>query len=214
MLNMVSSVDGKAATEGKAFALGSDVDRTVMRTLRSKADAVMVGAGTLRAEKLSLGVEDSSVPQPLAVIATSTADLPLENLIKSASQELLVVTAQDAPAEIGDQLAQFSERASVLRVSKTRSGAPDLLEALESLAADHGVQSLLVEGGPSINHALISSNLADELFLTLAPILLAGASRDALNILDGPSLRAVNMDLLSLHAAANELFLRYALHYY
>ncbi|MDX6379365.1 MAG: hypothetical protein QOI57_389, partial [Rubrobacteraceae bacterium] len=49
---MITSVDGKAAVGGKAGSIGSPTDRTVMRTLRSHADAVMIGAGTLRAERL------------------------------------------------------------------------------------------------------------------------------------------------------------------
>ena len=43
--------------EGKAAGIGSTADRRTMRTLRSKVDAVMIGAGTLRAEKLSLGLD-------------------------------------------------------------------------------------------------------------------------------------------------------------
>jgi riboflavin biosynthesis pyrimidine reductase len=83
-INMVASVDGKTAVEGKASSLGSAADRSVMRTLRSRADAVMVGGGTLRAEKLSLSLEaDEPGPRPLAVILTNTGDVPLEsNLIR------------------------------------------------------------------------------------------------------------------------------------
>ena len=57
ILNMVSSLDGRTAIEGKAAGIGSTTDRKTMRTLRSKVDAVMIGAGTLRAEKLSLGLK-------------------------------------------------------------------------------------------------------------------------------------------------------------
>jgi 2,5-diamino-6-(ribosylamino)-4(3H)-pyrimidinone 5'-phosphate reductase len=206
IINMVSSVDGRTAVEGKSSRLGSETDRQTMRTLRSRADAVMIGAGTLRAERLSLGLDDPSGRQPLAVIATKTGDVPLEsNLIVREHQEVLVITTQDAPKNLDDRLR---ESARVLRVPATPSGAINLGEALEVLRARHSVEVLLVEGGPSLNHALIAQDLADELFLTLAPKLLGGTSYE---LLDGPALAPIDAKLLSAHLAGSELFLRYAL---
>lgn len=206
IINMVSSVDGRTAVEGKSSRLGSETDRQTMRTLRSRSDAVMIGAGTLRAERLSLGLDEPSGRQPLAVIATKTGDVPLEsNLIVGEHQEVLVITTQDAPKNLDDRLR---ESARVLRAPATTSGAINLGEALEVLRARHTVEVLLVEGGPSLNHALISQNLADELFLTLAPKLLGGTSYE---LLDGPALAPIDAKLLSAHLADSELFLRYAL---
>jgi 2,5-diamino-6-(ribosylamino)-4(3H)-pyrimidinone 5'-phosphate reductase len=208
---MVSSIDGRAAMGGKASHLGSDIDRRAMRTLRSKADAVMIGANTLRAEKLSLGLDEfSSGPQPIAVIVTETGDVPLEtNLIAAEQQEVLVIAAQDTPES---KINRLREHASVLRVSASPSGSVNLEETLEALRAERGVELLLVEGGPSLNHALISAHLADELFLTLAPKLLGGGSAENLTILEGGRLRAeVSLELLCVYLADRELFLRYRL---
>ena len=208
LINMVSSVDGRTTMEGKASHIGSYTDRRVMRTLRSGADAVMIGAGTLRAEKLSLGLDDPSIPQPLAVIATRTGDLPLENLIVGESQQVLVITTQEAPEDLEDRL---SEIACVLRVSGTPSGSINLGEAFEILKAQRAVEVLLVEGGPSLNHTLISSGLADELFLTLAPKLLGGTPAESPTILNGSALTGIRANLRSAHLADDELFLRYNL---
>jgi 2,5-diamino-6-(ribosylamino)-4(3H)-pyrimidinone 5'-phosphate reductase len=209
IINMVSSVDGRIAVEGKSSSLGSELDRQTMRSLRSKADAVMVGAGTLRAERLSLGLDEPAEGQPLAVIATSTGDVPLEsNLIVGEHQEVLVVTTRDSPEGLEGHL-----RASVLRVPAAPSGAVDLGEALRILKAEHAVRLLLVEGGPSLNYALISFNLADELFLTLAPRLLGGPRDEAFTILDGPAPLHSDVNLLAAHLTADELFLRYYLHH-
>jgi riboflavin-specific deaminase-like protein len=209
-INMVASLDGRAAIGGKTAGIGDETDRRVMRTLRSKVDAVMIGANTLRAEKLSLGLDEPAGGQPLAVIATKTGDVPLtRNLIVGERQEVLVVTTQDAPKNLDDQLC---ESARVLRVPTTPSGAINLAEALGVLKAEHAVEVLLVEGGPSLNHALISQNLADELFLTLAPKLLGGTLNEPLTILDGLALAPiVEVKLLSAHLADSELFVRYAL---
>jgi 2,5-diamino-6-(ribosylamino)-4(3H)-pyrimidinone 5'-phosphate reductase len=72
----------------------------------------------------------------------------------------------------------------------------------------------LVEGGPGLNHALISRNLVDELFLTVAPELLGGTVEQSLTLLRGPALPARDrptLDLVSIHLADGELFLRYSI---
>jgi riboflavin-specific deaminase-like protein len=210
ILNVVASVDGRTTMQGKASRVGSEVDRRAMRTLRSKVDAVMIGANTLRAERLSLGLDEfSSGPQPLAVIVTKTGDVPLEtNLIAAEQQEVLVVIARAAPE---NKINRLRERAGVLQVPSAPSGGVDLQQTLEVLRTERGVELLLVEGGPSLNHALISALLANELFLTLAPKLLGGTPDKNLPILNGLAPVARYINLISTHLAGNELFLRYKL---
>ena len=220
---MVASLDGKTTVGGKAGSIGSSVDRTVMRALRAHADAAMVGAGTLRAEKLTLTVPENLAqerasrglgPQPLAVIATATGDVPLrDNLLSSSPDNLLVLVSPDV---LEERLAALSTRAfveAVPRAPGANSGL-DLNAALEALKGRYAVGVLLVEGGPALNHALISAGLADELYLTLAPKLLGGKSPDALAALEGPILgsqKGPKPRLISVHLCVDELFLRYAL---
>jgi riboflavin-specific deaminase-like protein len=183
LINMVSSLDGKAAVEGKAGSIGSSVDRTLMRTLRAQSDAVMVGAGTLRAEKIRLNVPEDLArarvsrglePQPLAVVATTSGNVSLkENLLDYSPDNLVVLASSETPK---DTLSALSRLATVEVVPKkiereTATEEDPVLNpafALEILKERYNVRVLLVEGGPALNHALISSNLADELFLTLS----------------------------------------------
>lgn len=213
--NMVSSVDGTASVSGKASGIGSQEDRRVMRVLRSLVDAVMVGAGTLRAEKLNLGLDEPSSRQPLAVIVGGAEDLDLERLVDS-SQETLVVTPAETQgtrrshAGSGEQEDGNPRR---LRIPASGRGRVDLESLLKTLRADHGVQRLLVEGGPSLNRALLDANLLDELFLTLAPKLLPGCGPQIiLGDPQRPDDSAAGLRLLSVHAAEDELFLRYRVH--
>lgn len=211
MINMVCSVDGRTAIGGKASSLGTTTDKRVMRTLRSKADAVMIGGGTLRAERLSLGLDQSDdAPPPLAIIVTNKGDIPLEeNLIVTGGQEVLILLSDVAPDGLVEELGKL---APVMRAPAGPTGTVDLQEALRALKAERGVESLVVEGGPSLNHALISRNLVDEFFLTVAPELLGGTASQTLTLLRGPELAArPNLELLSVHLAENELFLRYSL---
>ena len=213
IINTVSSVDGRTVMEGKAAGIGSTADRRTMRTLRSKVDAVMIGAGTLRAEKLSLGLDPTDgVRQPLAIIVTNKGDVPLkEQFIVEGGQEVLILLSDAAPRRVAERLRGL---APVMRAPASSTGAVDLQAALRALQAEHGVESLVVEGGPGLNHALISRQLVDELFLTVAPELLGGTAEQTLTLLRGPTLptrERPTLELVSIHLSGGELFLRYSL---
>ena len=221
---MISSLDGKVAVSGKAGSLGSPVDRTVMRNLRACADAVMIGAGTLRAEKLNLAIPENHArvrksrglkPQPLAVVATATGDVPLqENLLGSSPENLLIFASSETPEKRLVTLSSHALVETVTEESQKPGRRLDLEKVLKILKKRYGANLLLVEGGPVLNHSLISSGLADELFLTLAPTLLGGDERYASpTVLQGPPIECQTSEprLISIHLADNELFFRYVL---
>jgi 2,5-diamino-6-(ribosylamino)-4(3H)-pyrimidinone 5'-phosphate reductase len=222
IMNMVSSLDGKATVRGKASQIGSSTDRTLMRVLRARVDAVMVGAGTLRAEKLRLDVPEDLArdresrglkPQPLAIIATTSGDIPLEeNLLGFSPDNLLILSS---PTASRSHLKAFSSMALVEVVpSETENSHADLTDTLENLKGTYAVDSLLIEGGPALNHSLIHSGLVDELFLTLSPKLLGGEGPGTLSVLYGPLLPSwqTELELISVHLSGSELFLRYETH--
>src|SRR5437762_2573894 len=87
-INMVATVDGRAALGGTATGIGSAQDRQLMRQLRADADVVLHGAGTVRADPLSARVPQHLVeqrlargvsPQPLGAIVTASGVLPREH---------------------------------------------------------------------------------------------------------------------------------------
>jgi riboflavin-specific deaminase-like protein len=207
VLNMVQSADGKAAIGGKASGLGTDIDRGVMRTLRSRTDAVMVGGGTVRAERLSLSLDaEDTRAVPRAVILTNSGDLPLgKKLVRDSRQDVLVLLPEGAENGAEERLARPTE---TRRVSATESGEIDVGRALEILKADYGVNVLLCEGGPTLNRALMNDDLVDELFLTIAPVLVGAQNTEGPR---SPSQRPLrSLRLISSQVAADEMFLRYA----
>ena len=208
---MVQSADGKAAIEGKASRLGTDIDRNVMRTLRSRADAVMVGGGTVRAEKLSLGLDAADTrPVPRAIILTNTGDVPLEsNLVPDDRQDVLVILPESVERGVESSLGSLAD---IRRVSETESGAIDVAKALEIMKPEYGIDILLCEGGPKLNRALISAGLADELFITMAPVLAGtNTTEEPGAILQDRLGDPKPLRLVSSRVAGDELFLRYYL---
>ncbi|MDQ3912188.1 MAG: RibD family protein [Actinomycetota bacterium] len=223
LINMVTSLDGKAAAGGKASPLGSVTDRMVMRNLRARVDAVMIGAGTLRAERLTLAVPEELAearearglkPQPLGVVASTTGKVPLQtNLLGPPPDNFLILVPSGIPEE---SLAYLSGNVGVEILPESLSSGPgfDLKMALKILKEGHAVDVLLVEGGPFLNYALVSSGLVDEFFLTLTPKFLGGELSDTVTALEGPALSlesSVRPEMVSIHLSGDELFLRYVL---
>ncbi len=214
-INMVTTVDGKATNHaGKAYTLGSRVDRLVMRRIRTAADAVINGAETLRRENVNPSVpaelERSRVarglaPQPVAVTVTASCNLPVDRtFFQSRGGQSVVVTTEHAPVEKVSALAQHA------RILRAGEYAVDLRLMLRLLAEELGVRWLVVEGGPTLNAELISLGLADELFWTVAPKILAGpAQRTMVEESPLPPEERPAMELVSVHEHESELYLRY-----
>ncbi len=206
-LNMVSSLDGKATLDWRTKGLSSDVDRRLFHHLRTQADAVMVGAGTAREERYGRmtkndelrqkRVNEGLVPHALAVVVSGRLDLPADlPLLNDPEQSVVIATGSDA------ELPGLQGRVEYARVGD------DLPRLMGYLNERHGVRSVLCEGGPTLNSFLFAAGLVDELFLTLNPKVLSGAS--ALTIVAGRELvEPAEPDLVSVAEADGELYTRW-----
>ena len=209
VLNMVASLDGKAAAAGRTRSLSSEADRLVFHGLRTQVDAILVGAGTVRVERYGRATKSDELrerrvreglePDPLTVIVSGRLDLsPDLPILQEPEARVVVVTG--AEHEIEGTAAQ---------VSYMRTG-DDLSLMLARLREDHGVRSVLCEGGPTLNGFLFAAGVVDELFLTLSPQILGGSG--ALTIVGGRELlEAAGAELVWLFEGAGELFLRWRL---
>jgi len=197
VLNMVASLDGKATVDGRTKRLGGEADGELFHALRSRADAVMAGAGTVREERYGRLSKDPDREPPLAVIVSGRLALPADvPLLQASDQRVVVITG--APGRLEGATAQVE----YLRVGD------DLPLALARLREDHGVRWLLCEGGPTLNSHLLAASLVDELLLTLAPSLAGGEGGKT--IVDGPPLPdLVGAELVTVHEAGGELLTRW-----
>ncbi|HIY94135.1 MAG TPA: bifunctional diaminohydroxyphosphoribosylaminopyrimidine deaminase/5-amino-6-(5-phosphoribosylamino)uracil reductase RibD [Candidatus Rothia avicola] len=159
---IASSLDGYiAATDGTSQWITGEEARTDGHTLRARADAIMVGTGTVQADN------------PQLTARTGTGQL-------AEHQPLRVVVGESALLE-GSHLARAVDQGNALHY-RTR----DLTSVLTDLHG-RGVRHLMVEGGPALITALIRTNLVDELYWYRAPLLL-GAGKPALGDLGITSL--------------------------
>jgi riboflavin biosynthesis pyrimidine reductase len=198
MANFVASVDGTSAVEGRTRPLSGPADRALFRLLRARADVVLVGAGTVRAE--GYGPVGGDRPAPLAVVSRSL-DLDWDSaLFTEAAVPTLVVTCAGADA---GRRARAEQAGEVVVVGDQWV---DIGEAVAQLGR-RGHQVVLCEGGPCLLGELVVTDVLDELCLTLSPLVAGGAGP---RIVTGGVLAAPRpLQLASVLEDGGHLFLRY-----
>jgi riboflavin-specific deaminase-like protein len=205
--NFAVTIDGRATLHGRSGAIGSDTDTQMLVGLRTKVDAVMIGAGTMRVERYGRAVPDPEKRaqrerrglqhDPLFVIVSGRLDIPWDApLFTEGGGRVLIFTASEA------EPPQTQTPVRVIR----HDGHVDLAAALAHLRTERGVRAVLCEGGPRVHAQLIDAGLVDELFVTHAPKL-AGGEGPGLAV--GLSERERPLELVWLLDEGGELFGRY-----
>ncbi|HEX2391960.1 MAG TPA: dihydrofolate reductase family protein [Solirubrobacterales bacterium] len=206
-VNFATTLDGRATIEGVSGPIGSDTDTAMLAGLRTRFDAVMIGAGTMRAERYgplvarpetrerreSIGVP----PDPLMVLISGRLDLPWEARLFTEEGRVLIFTASEA---------EPPETASSVEVIR-HDGRVDLAAAMRHLRQERGVRALLCEGGPHLHAQLQAAQLVDDLFLTIAPKLNGGDGPPSL--IEGELPRVIDLELRWLLEDEGELLARY-----
>jgi riboflavin-specific deaminase-like protein len=206
-LNFATTLDGRAAISGRSGPIGSETDTEMLQRLRTRFDAVMIGAGTMRAERYGRIVSDPQLRayrertllshDPLAVIVSNRLELPWDApLFTEGGGRVVIFTAS---AE------EPPETATAVKVVRHPEGV-ELDRALRWLREERGIRSVLCEGGPTLHGRLREGDLADELFLTIAPKLAGG---EAPRILEGALPEVEELELVWLLDHEGELFTRY-----
>ena len=171
-INMVSTVDGSATGgSGLTGSINNPADKRVFHLLRRLADAIVVGAGTARAE----GYRPADRP---IVLVSRRADVP-ETLRGAEPGRVLMATVSQAERLDAARAALGEENVLVLGSHRV-----DLAELRTRLVA-RGWTQLLSEGGPHLLRDLVDQGVADELDATFVPRLVAGLHP---RIADGPPL--------------------------
>ncbi len=176
--NMVTSLDGSATgADGKTGSINDPADRVVFEMLRASSHAVVVGAGTIRAEGyVPLSVEgplaglrkDRGLPEPLPLVVVSHRGEVPETLSGHRDGSVLIAMPKGAPG-LASARADLGE-SNVLVCGDDALDPCDLLAQLH----DRGLTQLLTEGGPSLLGSFMAAGLVDELCYTIAPHVVGG----------------------------------------
>jgi 5-amino-6-(5-phosphoribosylamino)uracil reductase len=216
LLSCATSLDGyldDASSERLILSSAADLDR--VDELRAGSDAILIGAGTIRADNPRLllrsparreaRVARGATPYPLKITLTSTGDLdPAARFFTAPDSGRLVYVASGALASASQQLDAVAE--------VTDAGQPVRLARVLADLASRGIARLMVEGGSSVLTQFLAQGLADELQLTIAPFFV-GDSRAPRFV--GTGAFANHSDnparLVQVTQAGTDAVLRYAL---
>lgn len=233
--NFVETLDGIVSLNTPGHSGGGEIsghnqqDRMLMGILRAASDAVVVGAGTLRADPQHIWTAEHIFPEladgyrsfrsmqgksdpPLNVIVTASGEIDLQlPVFASGAVTTLIVTSQSGRERIEKQ--SLPPSVQIHAVSKeNRSSARAILDAVNRVRQ---VSTILTEGGPQLLGDFLAEDLVDELFLTLAPQI---AGQDETHrrptLVEGKVLapeHTVWSRLISVKRGGDHLFLRYAL---
>ncbi len=211
--NMVATVDGAAkGPDGRSGSINTKSDRLVFSILRGLADAVVAGAGTVRAEgygpahPLPEFVERRSAagqrPAPPIVVVSRSLDLDPASRLFTGPERTVVLTA--AATDHG----RLRALAKVADIVVAGDHAVEPHEALSALRA-RGWHRVLLEGGPTLLADWIAAGVVDELCLTISPLLAGGGHG---RIVEGAPWEATRpVELVQLLEDAGTLFARYRL---
>jgi riboflavin biosynthesis pyrimidine reductase len=226
--NFVTSLDGVVALPSieaspSVISGKSEADRFVMALLRAHCDAVLIGAGTLRAEPEHRWTPAYIYPDAAGDLAELRRRLDLP-----PDPELFVVTASGEldpgiPALVGATVITSPRGARRLHGSRDfparvvevgEEGSLDIRDAIEAVRAG-GRERVLSEGGPTIVGQLLGQSVLNELFLTLSPALfgrplheIRPALVEGADLFDGE--QPIGARLVSLRRHGDHLFTRHA----
>lgn len=204
--NMIASMDGGATVDGRSAGLGNAADTELFAVLRDLAEVILVGSGTVRAERYG-GVRfdasrlarrlrwgGSEQPPPIAVVTGRGLD-PDHPLFTDTVTPPIVITTRAAAGQV--------PTGATVIVAGDREVDPAI--AIAELGAA-GYSRIHCEGGPALLGALASADLLDECCLTISPMLLGTGAAPMLPVNLAEPVR------WSLHSAridGDHLFTRY-----
>lgn len=216
-INVAMTADGKLAPATRHFIpFTTKRDRDLMFDLRAEFDAVMSGARTVDTGEITLSGGGNRYKnkrrrlgrkkQHIRIIVSGSGTVDPHAHIFSSDRKLspiIILTTQRA----GKRLAALQKVADAVHVSRGKD--LDFREALQWLRGHWGIKRLVCEGGGAINGGLILAGVVNEVYLTIAPVIMGG--RNAPTPVDGDGFRsiadALPLKLKRLERVEGELYM-------
>jgi len=207
ILSAATSVDGKIATRTGDSNLSSKQDKVRLHKLRSKVDAILVGKNTVLLDNPLLTVRYTEGKNPIRIILDSKGTISTKSKILQTSNKIptIIAVSKKISKSNFDKLCKFP--VEIIIAGKNSVNIKLLLKKL----FNKKINTILVEGGGTINWEFIKQNLFDELIITLSPFLIGG--NDAISFVQGKGFEKIsnspNLRLKSIKRLKNHIVLHY-----
>lgn len=173
-VTMLRTLDGGVAgADGRSGSVSSALDREVLAEVRRLADAVVIGASTLRTERYGpMRIREDAVDErrrlgladaPVLVIVSAGLDLPWEEPLFRESAVAPIVATGTTPSP--EALERAAQHTTLLRLGAEQVSARALVAALR----DRALTRIVCEGGPGLLAGFAREDVVDEVCLTVAP---------------------------------------------
>lgn len=179
-IKMAMSADGKTATSnGDSKWISGKESRAYVHKLRNSFDAVVVGAGTIKADNPRFTCRMNGGRNPYRVIVDGSLRVPLDSkVLSNPDGKTMIATTERAPK---GRALEIEAKADCL-VFSCGEESVDMQKLVLSLSA-MGMKKILIEGGSELNASALEAGVVDRLYLFIAPKLIGG--KDAKGVVGG-----------------------------
>ncbi|WP_295618060.1 2,5-diamino-6-(ribosylamino)-4(3H)-pyrimidinone 5'-phosphate reductase [uncultured Methanobrevibacter sp.] len=217
ILNATMTLDGKIATKTGSSEISGKEDLERVHEIRKEVDGIMVGIGTVLADDPRLTVHKINAKKednPVRVVVDNRARTPLDFRILNDDAETIIAVSSicdennpNCDMEAVNRAKEISKKADVFYSYEESVNLGEFMEYLYS----KGIESLMLEGGSTLNFSMIRDNLIDEVKICIAPMIVGG--KDSKTFFDGEGFDymkdAVQLKLEKHYPLGKDLVLEY-----
>ena len=207
ILSAAISIDGKIATRLGDSKLSSKKDKIRLHRLRSKVDAILVGKNTIHRDDPLLTVRYVKGKNPTRIILDSQGTISVNSKILQTCNKVPTIIA--VSKRISKANLQKLKRFPV-EIIMTGENSVNIKSLMSNLSK-RKINTVLVEGGGTINWQFIQNNLFDEILITITPFIIGGI--DAITFVQGRGfdkiIKSPRLRLNTIKRLENYLVLHY-----
>jgi diaminohydroxyphosphoribosylaminopyrimidine deaminase/5-amino-6-(5-phosphoribosylamino)uracil reductase len=204
-LKLAATLDGKiAAASGDSKWISNPESRALVHRWRNEMDAVLVGAGTVRADDPELTCRAPGGRNPYRVVLDSRLTTPLSSRLLCHRDAEKTIMATTARASAAKARAIRARGAQVWRLP-ARHGQVAWLPLLKRLAKI-GIVSVMIEGGAAVAASAVKHRVVDKIVFFYAPKLVGGDGRAMIDSLAiGKMARAISLRVLDVRRSGSDI---------
>ena len=198
IFNTAISLDGRVGKRDEQIVFSNKLDNYRVHTLRGSVDAVMVGVETVISDDPNLGMSEV-VKDPYRVIIDGKGEIPLDSRVFDEPERVIVVVSKGASKSVVRRLED--KGVDVLVIGEHVVNLKELLWALYR----RGIKKTLLEGGGSLSRRMFNEGFVDEVYITVAPILIG----EGVDLFQGQLDRHIKLTLEGILQYGDQVVLHY-----
>lgn len=215
VLKFAMTLDGKIATRtGASKWITGEAARNHVHQLRGRYAGILAGIGTVLADDPMLNCRIDGAHQPLRIILDSHLRIPMgSRLVRSAKEYPLLIVCNESIREREEgasRIQKLTDAGAKVWTLPEKNGHPDLNVLMQRLGEEK-IDSVLIEGGGTVNEAALKAHIVHHVYAYIAPKIFGG--EDAKTPVEGSGIRlpqeCANLRLAKITVLLNDMLLEY-----